>query len=85
MAVIFCGTFCSCLHKTRLFTGAMLATPPAFIATPMLVYAALRFGTGIGGPLLIIFVGSFAPCVISAYRGARLVADRPRLNGSACR
>jgi NitT/TauT family transport system permease protein len=38
--------------------------------------AALWFGTGIGGPLLIIFVGSFAPCVISAYRGARLVEPR---------
>lgn len=38
--------------------------------------AALWFGTGIGGPLLIIFVGSFAPCVISSYRGARLVERR---------
>lgn len=36
-------------------------------------FAALWFGTGIGGPILIIFTGAFAPCVINAYRGAQLV------------
>lgn len=36
-------------------------------------FAALWFGTGIGGPILIVFSGAFAPCVINAFRGARLV------------
>ena len=36
-------------------------------------FAALWFGTGIGGPILIIFSGAFPPCVINAYRGARQV------------
>ena len=36
-------------------------------------FAALWFGTGIGGPILVIFSGAFPPCVINAYRGARLV------------
>lgn len=39
-------------------------------------FAALWFGTGIGGPTLIIFAGAFPPCVINAYRGARLVDRR---------
>ena len=34
-------------------------------------FAALWFGTGIGGPILIIFAGAFPPCLINAYRGAR--------------
>jgi ABC-type nitrate/sulfonate/bicarbonate transport system permease component len=51
-----------------LFDSIRFVAPLAWV--PL---AALWFGTGIGGPLLIIFVGSFAPCVISAYRGARLV------------
>ena len=33
----------------------------------------LWFGTGIGGPVLVIFTGAFPPCVINAYRGARYV------------
>ena len=53
---------------TPLFDAIRFVAPLAWV--PL---AALWFGTGIGGPLLIIFVGSFAPCVISAYRGARLV------------
>jgi ABC-type nitrate/sulfonate/bicarbonate transport system permease component len=53
---------------TPLFDAVRFVAPLAWV--PL---AALWFGTGIGGPLLIIFVGSFAPCVISAYRGARLV------------
>src|SRR5262249_2200129 len=36
-------------------------------------FAALWFGTGIGGPILIIFAGAFPPCLIGAYRGARFV------------
>jgi ABC-type nitrate/sulfonate/bicarbonate transport system permease component len=36
-------------------------------------FAALWFGTGIGGPVLVIFTGAFPPCVINAYRGARYV------------
>jgi len=36
-------------------------------------FAALWFGTGIGGPILIIFSGAFPPCVINAQRGARLI------------
>jgi NitT/TauT family transport system permease protein len=39
-------------------------------------FAALWFGTGIGGPILIIFSGAFPPCVINAYRGARFVELR---------
>jgi NitT/TauT family transport system permease protein len=56
---------------TPLFDSIRFVAPLAWV--PL---AALWFGTGIGGPLLIIFVGSFAPCVISAYRGARLVEAR---------
>lgn len=36
-------------------------------------FAALWFGTGIGGPILIVFSGAFAPCVINAFRGAQQV------------
>jgi ABC-type nitrate/sulfonate/bicarbonate transport system permease component len=36
-------------------------------------FAALWFGTGIGGPVLVIFTGAFPPCVINTYRGARYV------------
>jgi len=36
-------------------------------------FAALWFGTGIGGPVLIIFTGAFPPCVVNAYRGAKFV------------
>lgn len=56
---------------TPLFDAVRFVAPLAWV--PL---AALWFGTGVGGPLLIIFVGSFAPCVISAYRGARLVEGR---------
>jgi NitT/TauT family transport system permease protein len=56
---------------TPLFDAVRFVAPLAWV--PL---AALWFGTGIGGPLLIIFVGSFAPCVISAYRGARQVDRR---------
>ena len=36
-------------------------------------FAALWFGTGIGGPIMIIFAGAFPPCLINAYRGAKFV------------
>jgi ABC-type nitrate/sulfonate/bicarbonate transport system permease component len=39
-------------------------------------FAALWFGTGTGGPILIIFSGAFPPCLINAYRGAQLVEPR---------
>jgi NitT/TauT family transport system permease protein len=39
-------------------------------------FAALWFGTGIGGPVMIIFAGAFPPCLINAYRGARFVDPR---------
>ncbi len=39
-------------------------------------FAALWFGTGIGGPILIIFAGAFPPCLINAYRGAKAVDGR---------
>src|SRR5690606_9213995 len=34
------------------------------------------FGTGFGGPVLIIFSGAFPACVIGAYGGAQLVDHR---------
>ena len=39
-------------------------------------FAVLWFGTGFGGPLLIIFSGAFPACVLGAYGGARLVDAR---------
>lgn len=39
-------------------------------------FAALWFGTGFGGPVLIIFSGAFPPCLLNAYRGARHVDPR---------
>lgn len=36
-------------------------------------FAALWFGTGVGGPVLIIFMGAFPPVLINTYRGARQV------------
>jgi ABC-type nitrate/sulfonate/bicarbonate transport system permease component len=36
-------------------------------------FAALWFGTGIGGPVLIIFMGAFPPVLINTYRGATQV------------
>jgi NitT/TauT family transport system permease protein len=44
-------------------------------------FAALWFGTGIGGPILIIFAGAFPPCLINAYRGARFV-PRPLIEAA---
>lgn len=39
-------------------------------------FAVLWFGTGFGGPVLIIFSGAFPACVIGAYGGAQLVDSR---------
>ena len=39
-------------------------------------FAALWFGTGIGGPVLIIFMGAFPPVLINTYRGARHVESK---------
>lgn len=49
-----------------LFESVRFVSPIAWVA-----FAALWFGTGVGGPLLIIFAGAFPPCFINAYRGAR--------------
>jgi NitT/TauT family transport system permease protein len=51
-----------------IFDGLRFIAPVAWVP-----FAALWFGTGIGGPIMIIFSGAFPPCVINAYRGARFV------------
>lgn len=56
---------------TPLFEAYRYVAPLAWVP-----FAALWFGTGIGGPVLVIFTGAFAPCVINAYRGARMVDTR---------
>jgi NitT/TauT family transport system permease protein len=53
------------------FEGLRFVAPLAWVP-----FAALWFGTGIGGPVLVIFSGAFPPCVINAYRGAALVERR---------
>jgi NitT/TauT family transport system permease protein len=49
-----------------LFEALRFVAPLAWVP-----FAALWFGTGIGGPILVIFSGAFPPCVINAYRGGR--------------
>ncbi|MCL4183212.1 MAG: ABC transporter permease [Burkholderiaceae bacterium] len=39
-------------------------------------FAGLWFGTGIGGPTLVIVSGALPPCLISAYRGAKFADKR---------
>ena len=56
---------------TPLFDGLRFIAPVAWVP-----FAALWFGTGAGGPTLIIFAGAFPPCLINAYRGARGVELR---------
>lgn len=51
-----------------LFDALRFVAPIAWVP-----FAALWFGTGIGGPMMIIFAGAFPPCLINAYRGARYV------------
>lgn len=53
---------------TPIFDALRFVAPIAWVP-----FAALWFGTGIGGPVLVIFTGAFAPCVINTYRGARFV------------
>lgn len=53
---------------TPLFDALRFIAPVAWVP-----FAALWFGTGIGGPAMIIFAGAFPPCLINAYRGARNV------------
>lgn len=54
-----------------LFEGLRFIAPIAWVP-----FAGLWFGTGIGGPILVIFSGAFPPCLINAYRGARAVDRR---------
>ena len=56
---------------TPIFDGLRFIAPIAWVP-----FAALWFGTGIGGPIMIIFSGAFPPCLISAYRGARFVDSK---------
>jgi len=56
---------------TPLFDALRFIAPIAWVP-----FAALWFGTGFGGPVLIIFSGAFPPCLINAYRGARYVDAR---------
>ena len=58
---------------TPVFDGLRFIAPIAWVP-----FAALWFGTGIGGPIMIIFSGAFPPCLINAYRGATL--RRPHLD-----
>jgi ABC-type nitrate/sulfonate/bicarbonate transport system permease component len=51
---------------TPLFDALRFIAPVAWVP-----FAALWFGTGAGGPTLIIFAGAFPPCLINAYRGAK--------------
>ncbi|MGH7662242.1 MAG: ABC transporter permease [Vulcanimicrobiaceae bacterium] len=53
---------------TPLFEAVRFVAPIAWVP-----FAVLWFGTGIGGPVLIIFAGALPPCLINAYRGARHV------------
>ena len=53
---------------TPLFDALRFIAPVAWVP-----FAALWFGTGAGGPAVIIFAGAFPPCLINAYRGARNV------------
>lgn len=54
-----------------LFDGLRFIAPVAWVP-----FAALWFGTGMGGPTMIIFAGAFPPILINAYRGARGVEVR---------
>lgn len=56
---------------TPLFDSLRFIAPIAWVP-----FAALWFGTGIGGPAMIIFAGAFPPCLINAYRGARYVDSK---------
>ncbi|MDA8051165.1 MAG: ABC transporter permease [Rhodospirillales bacterium] len=51
-----------------IFDGLRFVPPIAWVP-----FAALWFGTGAGGPVLIIFTGAFPPVLIGTYRGARMI------------
>jgi ABC-type nitrate/sulfonate/bicarbonate transport system permease component len=53
---------------TPAFEAVRFVAPIAWVP-----FAALWFGTGIGGPVLIIFMGAFPPVLINTYRGAQQV------------
>ena len=53
---------------TPAFEAVRFVAPIAWVP-----FAALWFGTGIGGPVLIIFMGAFPPVLINTYRGAKHV------------
>lgn len=53
---------------TPAFEAVRFVAPIAWVP-----FAALWFGTGIGGPILIIFMGAFPPVLINTYRGAKQV------------
>jgi len=50
---------------TPFFESIRFVAPIAWVP-----FAALWFGTGIGGPILVIFMGAFPPVLINTYRGA---------------
>jgi taurine transport system permease protein len=56
---------------TPLFDMLRFIAPIAWVP-----FAALWFGVGIGGPIMIIFAGAFPPALINAYRGAKFVEPR---------
>ena len=49
-----------------LFDALRFVAPIAWVP-----FAAMWFGTGIGGPMMIIIAGALPPCLINAYRGVR--------------
>ena len=53
---------------TPVFESIRFVAPIAWIP-----FAALWFGTGMGGPVLIIFMGAFPPVLINTYRGSKYV------------
>lgn len=61
---------------TPLFEAVRFVAPIAWVP-----FAALWFGTGIGGPVLVIFMGAFPPVLINTYRGAKFV-DRKYIEAS---
>jgi ABC-type nitrate/sulfonate/bicarbonate transport system permease component len=61
---------------TPVFDALRFIAPIAWVP-----FAALWFGTGVGGPILVIFAGAFPPCLINAYRGARFVS-RPLIEAA---
>lgn len=56
---------------TPIFEALRYVAPIAWVP-----FAALWFGTGIGGPIMIIFTGAFPACLVNSYRGARFVDKR---------